>query len=43
VSASTRRACWLVTHEDTRGLGRIRAAPGHLAESVAWDRGIFMG
>ena len=29
------RAYWLVTHEDTRGLGRIRAVAEHLAESVA--------
>ena len=29
------RAYWLVTHEDTRGLGRIRALADHLAEAVA--------
>ena len=37
------RAYWLVTHEDTRGLGRIRALAEHLAEAVARDKGIFMG
>ncbi len=36
------RSYWLVTHEDTRGLGRIRAVAEHLAESVARDRGMFM-
>ncbi len=36
------RSYWLVTHEDTRGLGRIRAVAEHLAKSVARDRGIFM-
>ena len=36
------RAYWLVTHEDTRGLGRIRAVAEHLAKSVAGDRGIFL-
>ena len=36
------RAYWLVTHEDTRGLGRIRAVTEHLAEQVARDRGLFL-
>jgi DNA-binding transcriptional LysR family regulator len=37
------RAYWLVTHEDTRGLGRIRAVTEHLAKVVEGDRGTFMG
>jgi DNA-binding transcriptional LysR family regulator len=36
------RTYWLVTHEDTRGLGRIRAVADHLAMAVARDRGMFM-
>jgi DNA-binding transcriptional LysR family regulator len=36
------RAYWLVTHEDTRGLGRIRAVADHLAKAVARDRGMFL-
>ncbi|MBV8441399.1 MAG: LysR family transcriptional regulator [Hyphomicrobiales bacterium] len=36
------RAYWLVAHEDTRGLGRIRAVAEHLAEAVARDRAIFL-
>ncbi|HKN27328.1 MAG TPA: LysR family transcriptional regulator [Roseiarcus sp.] len=36
------RTYWLVTHEDTRGLGRIRAVAEHLAKSVAEARGIFL-
>lgn len=36
------RAYWLVTHEDTRGLGRIRAVAEHLAKAVARDRGLFL-
>ena len=36
------RAYWLVTHEDTRGLGRIRAVSEHLAEAVQRDRAIFL-
>ena len=36
------RSYWLVTHEDTRGLGRIRAVAEHLAEQVARDRGMFL-
>lgn len=35
------RVYWLVTHEDTRGLGRVRAVAEHLANAVARDRGIF--
>jgi DNA-binding transcriptional LysR family regulator len=37
------RAYWLVTHEDTRGLGRIRAVADHLAEAVEKDRATFVG
>jgi DNA-binding transcriptional LysR family regulator len=40
---SATRAYWLVTHEDTRGLGRIRAVAEHPTEAVARDGGIFMG
>ena len=36
------RAYWLVTHEDTRGLGRIRAVAEHLGNAVARDRGMFL-
>ena len=36
------RAYWLVTHEDTRGLGRIRAVAEHLAKAVARDRGMCL-
>jgi DNA-binding transcriptional LysR family regulator len=36
------RAYWLVTHQDTRGLGRIRAVAEHLAETVARDRAMFL-
>jgi hypothetical protein len=36
------RAYWLVTHEDTRGLGRIRALAEHLAKAVAHDRAMFL-
>ena len=36
------RAYWLVTHEDNRGLGRIRAVAEHLADAVARDRGMFL-
>ncbi len=36
------RAYWLVTHEDTRGLGRIRAVTEHLAKTVARDKGMFL-
>ena len=39
---SATRAYWLVTHEDTRNLGRIRALADHLAKAVARDRGIFL-
>jgi hypothetical protein len=37
------RAYWIVTHEDTRGLGRIRAVHDCLVASVERDRGMFMG
>ncbi len=36
------RTYWLVTHQDTRGLGRIRAVCEHLAASVARDRAMFV-
>jgi DNA-binding transcriptional LysR family regulator len=36
------RAYWLVTHEDTRGLGRIRALAEYLAKAVTRDRSIFL-
>ena len=36
------RAYWLVTHGDTRGLGRIRAVAEHLAKAVARDRAMFL-
>ena len=36
------RAYWLVTHEDTRGLGRIRAVAEHLAKAIARDKAIFL-
>jgi DNA-binding transcriptional LysR family regulator len=39
---SAMRAYWLVTHEDTRNLGRIRAVADHLAKAVARDRGMFI-
>ena len=35
------RAYWIVTHEDTRGLGRIRAAHDHIVACVARDRRQF--
>ncbi len=37
-----RRAYWIVTHEDTRGLGRIRAAHDHIIASIERDRGMFV-
>jgi DNA-binding transcriptional LysR family regulator len=36
-----KRSYWIVTHEDTRGLGRIRAAHDHLIACVERDRGLF--
>jgi DNA-binding transcriptional LysR family regulator len=36
------RAYWLVTHEDTRGLGRIRAAHEHIVACVERDRAMFV-
>ena len=39
---SATRAYWLVTHEDTRNLGRIRVLADHLAKAVARDRGMFL-
>ncbi len=36
------RTYWLVTHEDTRGLGRVRALSEFLAERVAKDRKLFL-
>ena len=37
------RAYWIVTHQDTRGLGRVRAVHAHLVASVERDRGMFTG
>ncbi len=37
------RSYWIVTHEDTRGLGRIRAVHDHLVASVERDRATFVG
>jgi DNA-binding transcriptional LysR family regulator len=36
------RGYWVVTHEDTRGLGRIRAVHDHLVAAVERDRGEFI-
>ncbi len=36
------RAYWIVTHQDTSRLGRIRAVHEHLVASVEADRGIFV-
>jgi molybdate transport repressor ModE-like protein len=36
------RTYWLVTHEDTRGLGRIRAVCEHLIACVTRDRAMFV-
>ena len=36
------RAYWIVTHQDTRGLGRIRAAHEHIVACVERDRGTFV-
>jgi molybdate transport repressor ModE-like protein len=36
------RAYWIVTHEDTRGLGRIRATHDHIVASIERDRGMFV-
>ena len=35
-------AYWVVTHEDTRGLGRIRAVAEHLAMAVTRNRAMFL-
>jgi DNA-binding transcriptional LysR family regulator len=35
------RAYWIVTHEDTRTLRRLRAAHDHIVAAVERDRGIF--
>lgn len=37
------RAYWIVEHEDTRGLGRIRAVHDFIVEATAADRGLFTG
>ena len=37
------RAYWIVEHEDTRGLGRIRAVHDFIVEAVQADRAGFMG
>jgi DNA-binding transcriptional LysR family regulator len=36
------RGYWIVTHEDTRDLGRIRAVHDHLVAAVERDRGVFI-
>jgi DNA-binding transcriptional LysR family regulator len=36
------RSYWIVTHEDTRGLGRIRAVCEHMIASVGRDRAMFV-
>lgn len=36
------RSYWIVTHEDTRGLGRIRAVCEHLIAAVTHDRVTFV-
>jgi DNA-binding transcriptional LysR family regulator len=36
------RSYWIVTHEDTRGLGRIRAVCDHLVQCVTRDRATFV-
>ena len=36
------RSYWIVTHEDTRGLGRIRAVHEHLVRAVERDRAMFV-
>jgi molybdate transport repressor ModE-like protein len=36
------RAYWIVTHEDTRALGRIRAAHDHIVACIERDRGMFV-
>jgi DNA-binding transcriptional LysR family regulator len=36
------RTYWIVTHEDTRGLGRIRAVCEHLIGAVTRDRATFV-
>ena len=35
------RSYWIVTHEDTRGLGRVKAVHEHLVASVTRDRAMF--
>jgi DNA-binding transcriptional LysR family regulator len=39
---SARRSYWIVTHEDTRGLGRIKAVHEHLVRAVERDRAMFV-
>ena len=36
------RTYWIVEHEDTRGLGRIRAVHDFIVDAVAGDRALFM-
>jgi hypothetical protein len=36
------RTYWIVTHQDTCGLGRIRAVCEHLVASVTRDRAMFV-
>ncbi|WP_428977806.1 substrate-binding domain-containing protein [Lichenibacterium minor] len=37
------RSYWLVEHEDTRGIGRVRAVHDFLVEAEEHDRGQFLG
>ena len=38
-----RRSYWIVEHQDTRGIGRIRAVHDFLVGAVEADRAIFIG
>lgn len=40
--AAACRAYWLVEHEDTRGIGRIRAVHDFIVEAVERDRAEFV-
>ncbi len=39
--SGARRSYWLVEHEDTRGIGRIRAVHDFIVEAVEHDRAEF--
>lgn len=36
------RSCWIVEHEDTRGIGRVRAVHDAMVEAATQDRAIFI-